>query len=92
MTPLHVSTSYTHGFRFCKKENASGTHQSAWAGTQKFQTAWATRELPPFEPLLMGDTPFKNLPHSLFRPNGGRKIINFLKHFYGLAPHTNYKH
>ena len=34
MTPLHVGTSYTHDFQFHSKENASATHQRAWAGSK----------------------------------------------------------
>ena len=37
MTPLHVGTSYTHDFRFYSKGNASGAHQSAWAGSLKHE-------------------------------------------------------
>ena len=47
MTPLHVGTSYIHDFRFHSKGNASGTHQSTWAGSLKPQFAWAARGLRP---------------------------------------------
>ena len=44
ITPLHVGTSYTYNFRFYSK--GSGTHQSAWAGSLKPQTAWGMRDTP----------------------------------------------
>ena len=43
MTPLHVGTSYIYDFRFYSKGNASGTHQSVWAGSLKPQFAWVVR-------------------------------------------------
>ena len=56
-TPLHVCTRYTHDFGFYSKGNASGTHQSAWAGSLKPQIAWAARGFAPFEPQLTGGHP-----------------------------------
>ena len=90
----HVGTSYTHDFRFYSKGNASGTHQSAWAGSLKPKTAWAmgggARPLP--TPINGGHPILKFSPWSLFRPKGGRKTINLFSHFHGLVPDTNYKH
>ena len=63
MTPLHVGFSYTYDFRFYSKGNASGTHQSMWAGSLKPQFAWAARGLRPLRtPSIHGDTPFKIPP------------------------------
>ena len=93
MTPLHVGTSYTHDFQFYSKGNASATHQRAWAGSLKPQIAWAAKGFAPFRtPVNGGTPPLKFPPYSLFRPKGGQKTINFLNHFYGFVPDTNYKH
>ena len=63
MTPLHVGTSYTHDFRFYSKGNASGTHQSVWAGSLKPQFAWAERGLRPLgTPINGGTLPLKFPP------------------------------
>ena len=48
-------------WNWCKqyhpKRNASGTHQSAWAGSLKPQTAWQRRGAASFEPPLTCEHP-----------------------------------
>ena len=91
MTPLHVGISYTYDFRLYSKGNASGTHQSAWAGSQKPQFAWPARGLrPPRTPINGGTPPLKFPPYSLFRPKGGQKSSNVFSYFHGLVPDINY--
>ena len=48
--------------RFYSKGNASGTHQSAWAGLLKPQIVWAVRGLHPPPTLINGGTPLLKFP------------------------------
>ena len=63
MTPVHVGTSYTQDFGFYSKGNASGTNQSALAGSLKPQIAWAVRGLRPLRTPVNGGTPPFKIPH-----------------------------
>ena len=90
---MYVGTSYTHDFRFYRRKNASGTHQSAWAGSLKPQFAWTARGPRLLQmPINRGNPLLKFPQYSLFRPKGSWKNINFFSHFHGLVPDTNYKH
>ena len=62
MTPLHVGTSYTHDFRFHSKENASGTHQGAWAGSKNAKFVGNEGAVPPSTPRINGGTPPFKIP------------------------------
>ena len=80
-------------FLVYSKVNASGTHQSAWTGSLKPQFAWAAMGLHSLRTTINGGTPpLEFPPYSSCRPKGSRKTINFLGHFHGLVPDTNYEH
>ena len=53
---LNQMQCYTHDFRFYSKGNASGTHQSTWAGSLKPQFAWVVRGLRPLSTPNNGGT------------------------------------
>ena len=80
-------------FRVLQQGKCLSYPPDCMAGSLKPQIAWEARGLHPLRtPINEGTPPLKFPPYSLFRPKGGRKTINFLTHFHGFVPDTNYKH